>query len=686
MSDRLSRSNSQSQLPNYGQDKSEEKNTNVGTGNKDASAKSDKNASRGSGENKQAKPQLKSKELKKVGDSSQSSSDPVIDLNSPFGKLFLNQQPGRVRKEADQSEDSSSEDQLPKSPRQQQSNTKEKTANKKVPKLSLENLGNVLKGLASDRREMTVSPRKTRRGTQDSQPDAGTPTTTAKRTTTTTSTSTTTTATTTTTTKNAVLVPSTFGVTTTSWTPASPRPKNSSAVQSATVTTTNQTGPDAKTAAVKTEKTAEVKEKAAGTVDVGDLSERSIKTINSALSGAIVSGADLAELLVCVQSRGYKNPLAGSNTDSILRGSMTVKDFPDPNSKEKKTIDVNIIEKVSGPFIKKYWDTPEIAELRIAAMQKFNEGNLKIPDGVKKMNARDLRKNKTYINAMRPLVNLVSEKIIGKTMDLSTAPIHDQVKELLKGIDAYVIEWSKKDQGIKPEELFLARKSAIAAFVANRSFIYIWFTVFADKDKPELREYVQMTSYLTTMLTVVSDKFYFSVMSNASGQDTNQKKLLEDNKNSTAFSSLGKPKKLTDKQFATAEQRKEKRAIKKEVENFLINFDESLIDSNFSDYLQTIVASSKENYSAFRKNPAQFSLDTLNDYWFSFDSTDGSDLFIESTILGKLKQLLEIKIESERADDSGKTTTSTVATNTTTTTNTNPTQASSEEDGSPRKQ
>ena len=541
MSDRLSRSNSQSNLPNYGQDKAEDKNTNVGTGNKDASAQSDKSPSRGNGENKQAKPQLKSKELKKVGDSSQSSSDPVIDLNSPFGKLFLNQQPGRVRKEADQIEDSSSEDQLPKSPRQQQSNTKEKIANKKVPKLSLENLGNALKGLASDRREMTVSPRKTRRGTQDSQPDADTPTTKAKRSTTTTSTSTTTTATTTT--KNAVLVPSTFGVTTTSWTPASPRPKNSSAVQSATVTTTNQTGPDAKTAAVKTEKTAEVKEKAAGTVDVSDLSERSIKTINSALSGAIVSGADLAELLVCVQSRGYKNALAGSNTDSILRGSMTVKDFPDPNSKEKKTINVNIIEKVSGPFIKKYWDTPEIEELRIAAMQKFNEGNLKIPDGVKKMNARDLRKNKTYINAMRPLVKLVSEKIIGKTMDLSTAPIHDQVKELLKGIDACVIEWSKKDQGIKPEELFLARKSAIAAFVANRSFIYIWFTVFADKDKPELREYVPMTSYLTTMLTVVSDKFYFSVMSNASGQDTNQKKLLEDNKNAAAFSSLEKQKK-----------------------------------------------------------------------------------------------------------------------------------------------
>ena len=320
-------------------------------------------------------------------------------------------------------------------------------------------------------------------------------------------------------------------------------------------------------------------------------------------------------------------------------------------------------------------------------MQKFDEGNLKVPGDVQKLNARDLRKNRVYKDAMRPLVKLVSEKIIGKTMDVVKTPIPEEVKKLLKGVDACVIKWSKNGQEVGADELFLARKSAIAAFVANRSFIHIWFTVFADKDKTELKKYIPMTSYLTTMLTVESDKFYFSVMSNASDQDAHQKRLLEDNKNATAFSSLVKPKKTTGKQFAATAQIKEKRVIKKEVENFLINIDESLIDSNFSEYLQTIVASSKENAIAFKKNPAQFVLDSLNDYWFSFDSTDGGDLFVESTTLGKLKQLLEIKIESEKADDSGKTTTSTVATNTTTTTtNTNLTQASSEEDTSPRKQ
>ncbi len=61
MSDRLSRSNSQSNLPHYGQDKPEDKNTHIGTDNKDTSAQSNKSESRGNGENKQAKPQLRSR-------------------------------------------------------------------------------------------------------------------------------------------------------------------------------------------------------------------------------------------------------------------------------------------------------------------------------------------------------------------------------------------------------------------------------------------------------------------------------------------------------------------------------------------------------------------------------------------------------------------------------------------------
>ena len=692
MSDRLPRSNSQSHLPNYGQSQSGDKNTNVGNDKNGVPAQSDKKNGQGRSETGQAKPQMKSKEEKKGREPSESDSDDGKKSANTFEKLFLNGKPSQAeskfREEESSSEDGpmQSQNKMPQSPRQQQPKAQEKNTKKNVSTLSLKNLGNALASLASDRPEMTISPRKTRRETQDTVANAETPR--RKNTS-----------------SNAARVPATVGTTTekttisspASWTPASPRAINSSNTQSSSVTTATQMGAETKASSAKVEKnttlatvnentvskTAVVKEKVIGSVYADDLSAQSINTINLALSGTIVSGADLAELLVCFQSCGYKKSMQGSDTDSILRLGMTVKDFPDPDN-PGKTIDVNIIEKVSEPFIKKYYDTPEMAELRIAAMQKYDEGNLKVPDELKKKNPSNLRDVKTYSDAMRPLVKMVSKKIMGETMNLSVAPMHNQVKELLKGIDACVIKWSKVSGGIDKEKLILARKSAISAYIATRSFMKIWFDVFA-KD-PALKKYIHMTGYLTTMLTTRSDKFFYSVMSNAVDQDNEQKKLLEESKNAAAFSSLGKQKKITGRQFATPEQRAERRAVKKEVDNFLSNFDESLIDSNFSQYLQTTLASSKENNFSFRKNPTQFVLDNLNDYWFSIDSTDGGDLFVESNTLNTLKQLLGIKIESERADDSGKTTTSTVATNTTTTTNTNPTQASSEEDGSPRKQ
>ena len=708
MTDRLP-SNTQSHLPNYGQGQPEDKNKDVDKKKDSAPGQSGKNAGQGHADKNQAAPQMKSKEKKEKAPS-ESDSDHGGKVPDTFGRLFLGKGPSAAARKFGDSDESSSEDgsaqsksKALKSPRQQQSD--KKPTNNKVPKLSLKNLGNVLASLASDRPEMTIkTKRETDRNTQDSY--SSTSNTAASGGTT--NTTNTLNATVSDRTTNIVEVPL--------WQPASPRAEWNATSQSdlpasakfKETNTTTQMGAETKVSSAKVEKnttlatenentvskTAEVKKKLIGSVYADDLSAQSINTINLALSGTIVSGADLAELLVCFQSCGYKKSMKGSDTDSILRLGMTVKDFPDPDN-PGKTIDVNIIEKVSEPFIKKYYDTPEIAELRIAAMQKYDEGNLKVPDELKKNNAKDIRDVKTYSDAMRPLVKMVSKKIMGETMNLSVAPMHNEVKELLKGIDACVIKWSKASGGIDKEKLILARKSAISACIATRSFMKIWFDVFADKNKPELKKYIHMTGYLTTMLTTRSDKFFYSVMSNAVDQDNEQKKLLEDTKNAAAFSSLGKQKKITGKQFATPEQRAERRAIKKEVDNFLSEFDESLIDSNFSQYLQATLASSKEDILSFRTNPAQFALDNLDGYWFSIDSADGGDLYKESATIRELEQLLKIKIDSTKADDSGKTTTSALATNTTTTTtnttttttNTNPNQApSEEEDTSPRKQ
>lgn len=643
MSDRLPRSNSQSNLPNYGQDKAEDKNTNVGTGNKDASALSDKNASRGNGENKQAKPQLKSKEEKKVGDFSQSSSDPVIDLNSPFGKLFLNQQPGRVRKEADQSEDSSSEDQLPKSPRQQQSNQKEKTTNKKVPKLSLENLGNALKGLASDRREMTISPRKTHRDTQDStsntQHKVANTTTTAATTTTTT-------------TANATIVPKTSNVTTAT-----------TAASQADVTTGS---------------------KPSGAIPASLLTAGAIEAINLALTGKDISGDQLAEVLICVQSAGYTKPLESSMVDTIFRSGMVVSDFTDPHNPEKK-IKVNIIEILSSPFIKKHIDTHDMQILRENLTSRYKKLIQDLPPDLKTLSAKELRKNKIFSKLMKPLINSFLEKFIGNELKLQNSVLSQEFKNLLQGIDSRVSQWAKIDGKIQPNVLFEARKSALAAYVCTRSITPIWR--LALNSDPDFKKYNLeiFTSYLNTLLTTQIDGFYFDIMSSFKNQDPEQKKLLDAHKKANALMSQesSRKEKIENTEREKAEKKKgnpvslltslisPRKEIKsprqsendlvkqnlnrpmqvqqnrrKEVDTLVRKTGASNVDSQFLHHLkQTILDLPRSEYQIFKKNPAGFALKALEQY--VFDNVDGSNYDVENLL--KFKEKLERLIDDESA-------------------------------------
>ncbi len=143
MSDRLPRSNSQSHLPNYGQGQSDDKNKDVDKKKDGAPSQSDKNTGQGHSDKNKAAPQLKSREEKKEKGASAAARKLVDSDESP-------------------SEDGAaqSKSKTLTSPRQKQSDNKEETANNKVPKLFLKNLGNAIASFASDRREMVISPRK----------------------------------------------------------------------------------------------------------------------------------------------------------------------------------------------------------------------------------------------------------------------------------------------------------------------------------------------------------------------------------------------------------------------------------------------------------------------------------------------------------------------------------------------
>ena len=177
MTDRLP-SNPQSHLPNYGQGQQDDKNKDVDKKKDGATGQSGKNTGQGHADKNQAAPQMKSKEKKEKA-TSESGSDHGGKAPDTFGRLFLGKGASAAARKFGDSDESSSEDgaaqsksKTLKSPRQQQTDKKEKTANNKVTIPTLKNLGNALAGLATDLNEMTLSSRKPKRkadrDTQDS--------------------------------------------------------------------------------------------------------------------------------------------------------------------------------------------------------------------------------------------------------------------------------------------------------------------------------------------------------------------------------------------------------------------------------------------------------------------------------------------------------------------------------------
>jgi hypothetical protein len=201
MTDRLP-SNPQSHLPNYGQGQPDDKNKDVDKKKDGATGQSGKNAGQGHADKNKAAPQMKSKEGKKEKAPSESGSDDAgVGYGDNFDKILFGDKQGRsgtnnivekkvigakpspVAQKLENDGDSSSKDDAGQSgsntltsPRQQQPDKKEKTANNKAPKAFLKNFGKAIASIASDPPVMALSPRKTKgetprnthRNTQDS--------------------------------------------------------------------------------------------------------------------------------------------------------------------------------------------------------------------------------------------------------------------------------------------------------------------------------------------------------------------------------------------------------------------------------------------------------------------------------------------------------------------------------------
>ena len=595
MSDRFPRSYSQSPLPTYGQDKPEEKNTNVGTGNQNASTQSDKNASRGNGENKQTKPQLKSKEEKRGEDLSGSQSEDPGPSPDVFGQLFFGAK-SSAQKKFDES--SSEEDQAPSSPRQQQSTAKEKNTNPKVPKLSLQNLGNALKGLASDRKEMTISPRKTRRETtsttttstgapswmpaspravsqsvQSSNPQASTLTmsTTATATATTTTTKNTNTTTTTTTLAKSIAKSMPSVEKTTTSTPRGffdllpEREKNKK------IKGEKQKGFDLNTKFPGSVITQSDK-KMTVRFPASMLTESARDTIGLALSGQTPTGDQLAELIICIESQGYTSQIDKGKVSTIYRGASTVGDFEvgGDDDQEKTKADINIVNLVQHELLTKHLDVKQIQKIVKTLTIQYKDIAPQVPPELGELDPKSLRKNEFFENLIKPLTDFFFDELFGKEMKLSSSGFTPEFRNFLKGIDAGIVKWANAVGNVDQDLLIRLRKSALAGYINTRGIAPIVYATLLGKpiaatpstasvqtekeaEKFKSAKLDILNRYLATVINHQIDEFYFDIMSHTEDQDEGQKTRLKAYGNAHAL--MGKKTRLTSarstKDFST---------------------------------------------------------------------------------------------------------------------------------------
>jgi hypothetical protein len=659
MSDRLPRSNSQSHLPNYGQGQPDDKNKDVAKKKDGAPSQSDKHTGQGHAEKNQAAPQMKSKEEKKVKAPSESDSDDGgvvyganfenilfgekqgdVVQNNTFQRMFLKAKPSQAALDFKKEEESSSvdgaarsESKTLKSPRQQQSEPKEKTANNKVPRLPLHNLGNAPANPSSDRPEITVSPRQTPKDKKDSNTSAKewiaiTSTHPTPRGTTTSTTTSATTPNITQSTprveKNSISTPRSFLNLLT----GKKKTKNTSEEK------TSDSKPETKVSGTKaTESVKKTTYTPAAMASV--LTKGAREAIDCALSGKTPTGDQLAELVICTNSQGYTKPIIDGEVKTILRGALVIGDFEVKNNGGTEKININIVELVQKALIESHLDTGKLQRVINKIVLMYKEVAPNLPPEIERIPPKDLRKNEIFVKLMKPLTDLFLYEIFGEEMKLSKSSFSKEYRNFLSSIDAGVVRWANAIGNVNPDLLFRLRKSAIAAYLNTRG---IQPTVNAtlkglplevltsprsgnnnfDEEKFESEKLGILNRYLATVINQEIELFYFDIMGHTENQGKEQEEKLRAFGKAYAISenaiSPRKPEKRLEKE---SENQKNNRYVirSKEVSLFVKTSEIKSIDSNFFRYLREELSKEPRlNYVKFKESKAEYILGVLDRY------------------------------------------------------------------------
>lgn len=241
------------------------------------------------------------------------------------------------------------------------------------------------------------------------------------------------------------------------------------------------------------------------------LSSKSQRILESALSSGHIDPSELGNLLVEVQTAGFTSSTSIFNQGKpFLRGGLIVLNFTTSDGTFYASI--NLIEKFLQPLAEKAFNTPECNELRKTVLKNYLPVASQVEAAAKGMRPKEMQQSETVKNLMDPVIKPLTTWVCGENENLTSSHLPEDWKSLLLGIDDAVVYWLKKINYTNLKEIKRLRSEAMIAFISTRGYMMAWGASVQKYSNQHNIGSEKFNSFLNSYFAHRADKFITDIM------------------------------------------------------------------------------------------------------------------------------------------------------------------------------
>ncbi len=237
-----------------------------------------------------------------------------------------------------------------------------------------------------------------------------------------------------------------------------------------------------------------------------------------------LSAESLGELLVAVESNCGQAPMTEASIKDILRPGLRITGY---QVSGVPSIEINVIQKFSDPFMNAILDTPEYDRLLKTMVREFDAVAGPVNSLSENKKSHQYVRDPDVSALMLPVITPFLDKFCGKERTYATSTMPGELKRLLMTIDAGIIRWFKKSGTGVPRDLFAARRNAIANYLSTRSIMPIWDNKLRAMFPDQPGRYNKLTGFLNSTISLMLDDFIKDLMLAQPNQSSEEKSYVE---------------------------------------------------------------------------------------------------------------------------------------------------------------